>query len=163
MEWLPNTKRMASPEVKFTTAKKMVVAYVELKGPYSGIGDSMRQLKSWIDVKGIEQSGYPFCLFYDNPTETPAESLRSEACIPVGKEFVPEGEFKVKELGEVQVAETRHEGPPEAFAMTYGPFLEGLLKSGYRIVGPAREYFMSASDVKGPGSGFLIQQPVAKA
>ena len=60
-------------------------------------------------------------------------------------------------------AETRHQGRPEDFARTYGPFLEGLLNSGYRIVGPAREYYMTVLDVKGPGSGFLIQQPIAKA
>lgn len=153
---------MASPEVKFTSAPRMVVAYLERRGAYSGIGETMRELKKWIDSKGIEQSGYPFCLFYDNPTEIPEAELRSEACIPVGKAFDPEGDFRVKELGETQVAETRHEGPPEEFARTYGPFLEGLLKDGYRIIGPAREYFMTASDVRGPGSGFLIQQPISK-
>ncbi len=154
---------MATPEVEFTTTKKMVVAYVERRGAYSGVGESMKRLKDWIDSKGIEQAGYPFCMFYDNPTETPQADLRSEACIPVGKEFAPEGDFKLKTLDEVTAAVTRHLGSPEDFARTYGPFLEGLLKQGYRLVGPAREYFMTVSDVKGPGSGFLIQQPVAKA
>lgn len=153
---------MAVPEVKFTTTPKIIIAAIERKGSYYGIGESMTRLKEWIDRKGIEQSGYPFCLFYDNPTETSEEDLKSEACIPVGKAFDPEGEFKMKELGESQVAETRHHGPPEEFAKTYGPFLEGLLNEGYQLMGPAREYFMTASDVKGPGSGFLIQQPIAK-
>lgn len=153
---------MAAPEVRFATSPKLVVAYLERRGSYDTIGETMRKLKVWIDSKGIEQSGYPFCLFYDNPTETPEAELRSEACIPVAKRFVPNGEYKMKEIGETQVAETRHQGKPEDFAMTYGPFLEGLLKQGYRMVGPAREYFMTASDVKGPGSGFLIQQPIAK-
>lgn len=153
---------MAQPEVKFTKAPRQVVAYSERRGPYSGIGESMRELKKWLDAKGIEQAGYPFCLFYDNPGETPVDELRSEACIPVRKTFEDDGQFKSKELGETDVAETRHEGPPEDFAKTYGPFLEGLLNQGYNIVGPAREYFMSPLDVKGPGSGFLIQQPIAK-
>ncbi len=153
---------MSSSEVKFKTAPRMLVAYVERGGAYSGIGDEMRRLKDWIDSKGIEQAGYPFCLFLDNPMEIPRARLRSEACIPVVKPFEPEGEFKMKELEEVEVAETRHEGPPEEFAKTYGPFLEALLSQGYQILGPAREYFMSVSEVKGPGSGFLIQQPVAK-
>jgi len=122
----------------------------------------MRTLKNWIDSKGMEQSGYPFCLYYDNPSETPVLQLRSEACIPVGKPFEPEGQFKMKQFPETQVAETRHQGPPEEFAKTYGPFLEGLLKQGYQLVGPAREYYMTVSDVSGPGSGFLIQQPIAK-
>ena len=153
---------MAAPEVKFMTTPKLIVAAIERKGSYSTIGESMRELKTWIDSKGIEQAGYPFCLFYDNPTETPEAELTSEACIPVAKAFEPEGNFKMKEFVEAQVAETRHQGPPEEFAKTYGPFLEGLLNQGYQLAGPAREYFMTVSDVNGPGSGFLIQQAVAK-
>ncbi|MDA4121461.1 MAG: GyrI-like domain-containing protein [Thaumarchaeota archaeon] len=153
---------MASPELKFTMAPRLLVASLERTGSYSGIWETMKELKAWIDSKGIEQSGYPFCLFYDNPTETPERELRSEACIPVAKSFEPEGAIIMKELPEVQVAETRHQGPPEEFAKTYGPFLEGLLNTGYQILGPAREYFMSVSDVKGPGSGFLIHQPIGK-
>jgi AraC family transcriptional regulator len=140
----------------------MVVASLELKGDYAGIGGAMRRLKEWIDAKGIEQSGYPFCLFYDNPLETPVQGLRSEACIPVSSPFEGEGDFKMKTFSEGDVAETRHSGAPEEFYKTYGPFLEGLLKAGYQLLGPAREYFMTVSEVKGPGSGFLIQQPIQK-
>ncbi len=153
---------MAAPEVKFITAPKLIVAAIERRGSYSTIGESMRELKTWIDSKGIEQAGYPFCLFYDNPTETPEAELRSEACIPVAKPFEPEGNYKMKEFSEALVAETRHQGPSEEFAKTYGPFLEGLSNQGYQIVGPAREYFMAVSDVNGPGSGFLIQQAVTR-
>jgi effector-binding domain-containing protein len=153
---------LAAPEVKFTTSPKMVVACIDVSGPYSGVGEAMQKLKVWIDSKGIEQAGYPFCLFYDNPLETKESELRSEACIPVAKAFEGGDEVEMKEVEEAQVAETRHQGPPEEFPQTYGPFLEGLLKEGYLILGPAREYFMTVSDVRGPGSGFLIQQPVAK-
>ena len=140
----------------------MRVAFVERRGSYSGIGEDMLRLKNWIDSKGIELAGYPFCQYFDNPGETPTAELRSEACIPVSSEFQPEGEFKMKELGESPVAETRHTGRPEEFAETYGPFLEGLLRQGYGLVGPAREYYMTISEVRGPGWGFLIQQPIAR-
>jgi effector-binding domain-containing protein len=153
---------LSAPEVKFTIAPKLVVASVERRGSYSTIGESMRDLKTWIDSEGVEQAGYPFCLFYDNPSETSEAELRSEACIPVAKPFQTDGIYMMKEFGEAQVAETRHQGPPEEFGKTYGPFLEGLLNQGYQIVGPAREYFMTVSEVQGPGSGFLIQQPVTK-
>jgi effector-binding domain-containing protein len=153
---------MAGPLTKFTTAPRTVVASLERKGSYSDVGESMKELKAWIDSTGIEQVGYPFCLYFDNPTETAESGLRSEVCIPVAKVFKGENKFQVKELAEVEVAETRHQGPPEQFAMTYGPFLEALLKGGYRLLGPAREYYMTVSDVKGPGAGFLIRQPIAK-
>jgi effector-binding domain-containing protein len=153
---------LAAPEVKFTMAPKIIVASVQRKGGYAGVADAMRELKAWIDSKGIEQAGYPFCMFYDNPLEIKEAELRSEVCIPVAKAFEPDENVAVKEIPETQVAETRHKGPPEEFSKTYGPFLEGLLDSGYQIVGPAREYFMTVSDVSGPGAGFLIQQPIMK-
>jgi len=153
---------MVAPKVRFTVAPRVVVASLERKGPYSGIVESMRALKEWTDSEGIKQAGYPFCLFYDNPSETPQSELRSEACIPVLGPFDSEGKYKMKEFPEAEVAETRHRGPPEEFASTYGPFLEGLLGRGYEILGPAREYFTSIPDIRGPGSGFLIQQPIRR-
>ena len=153
---------MAAPETSYGRAPRMVVAYGERRGPYEGIGSTMLELKRWVDSKGTRQTGRPFCLFYDNPGETPEGELRSEACIPVAELFEAEGGFRAKELEETEVAETRHRGPPEEFPRTYGPFLEGLLRPGCRLVGPAREYFASASDVRGPGSGVLIQQPIEK-
>jgi DNA gyrase inhibitor GyrI len=153
---------LSAGKPEFSLSPGIFVAYVEHSGSYSGIGAPMRELKAWIDSKGIEQSGYPFCLFYDNPSETPEKDLRSEACIPVSKPFTGEGKFRAKGLEQVNVAETRHEGPGETFAMTYGPFLEGLLKEGYQLLGPAREYYTTVSDVRGPGAGFLIQQPISK-
>lgn len=122
----------------------------------------MRELKAWMDSHVVAQDGYVFCLYFDNPSETAEGDLRSEACIPVSRAFEPLGRFKMKEFAEVPVAETRHVGPPERFGMTYGPFLEWLLNNGYQILGPAREYYASATDVRGPGAGFLIQQPIAK-
>ncbi len=154
---------MAEPEVKFTVTPKIFVASIKRRGPYSGVADSIRELKDWMDSKGVEQAGYPFCLFYDNPLERDASELRSEVCIPVAKLFEPEGKVESKEVPETTVAETRHKGPPEDLPKTYGPFLEGLIKGGYRIIGPAREYFMTVADVTGPGAGFLIQQPVEKS
>ena len=147
---------------RFKSAPKVLVASVLRKGPYGTIGTTMRELMAWLESKGVERSGDPFCMFYDNPTETPVGDLRSEACVPVSKPFKSDGRFAYKELPPVDVAETRHEGPPEQFAMTYGPFLESLINSGYALLGPAREYYASASDVKGPGSGYLIQQPITK-
>ena len=140
----------------------MVAACMERRGAYAGVGESMRSLKRWMDSRGVTQAGDPFCLFYDNPSETPAADLRSEACIPVAGEFRPEGDYKLKVFDATEVAETRHLGPPEEFAKTYGPFLEGLINEGYRILGPAREFFRTPDDVRGPGSGFLIQQPVSE-
>ena len=154
--------RLSGPAVEFEVAPKIMVASLERRGPYAGVAKAMSELKSWIDSKGIEQVGYPFCLYYDNPTERLEPELRSEVCIPIAEVLEGEGRFRAKEMAGTQVAETRHKGPPDQFAMTYGPFPEGLLKGGYRILGPVREYYMTISDATGPGAGFPIQQSIAK-
>jgi effector-binding domain-containing protein len=153
---------MAEPVISFRVAPKMVVASLEKRGAYTGVGEAMRELKEWVASKGVKQVGNPFCLYFDNPSETSESLLRSEVCIPVAVALKGEGRFRIREFAETQVAETRHHGPPKKFAVTYGPFLETLLKSGYRLLGPAREYYTNVTDVTGPGAGFLIQQPIAK-
>ena len=153
---------LAYPEVRFSTSPSMTAVCAARRGAYSGIGDTLASLSRWLESKGVEPAGDPFCLFYDNPGETPEDELRSEACVPVASPVQGTGEFRTKEFPAAKVAETSHPGPQQDFPWTYGPFLEGLLKLGFVIDGPAREYFRKASDVKGPGSGYLIQQPVSK-
>lgn len=140
----------------------MRVAYLEWKGAYSGVRGAMTELDGWVRGSGAAQAGFPFCVFFDNPFETPEAELRSAVCIPVRGELRPEGEYEVRDLSPVDVAETKHEGPPEKFGETYGPFLEGLSRQGYSVAEPPREYFRTAEDVRGPGSGFAIRQPVSK-
>ena len=148
--------------VKFSKAKKILAASVELRGSYALLGSGMLELKAWLDERGISQSGNPFALFYDNPTEVPESQLRSEACIPVAKAFLSEGRFSFKEFPECRVAETTHEGKPEEYASTYGAFLEGLLKAGYNLAGPAREFYHAPASDLAPGMGWMIQQPISK-
>lgn len=100
---------MPGPAVKFVVAPKIVVASLEKTGASTGVADAMKELQSWIDSKGIEQVGYPSCMYYDNPTETPEPELRSEVCIPVDKVTEGEGKFRIKEMAETVVAETRHQ------------------------------------------------------
>lgn len=153
---------MADAGVKLAVEPKMTAACLETRGPYQGVGDAMRELEAWLRGKGVEGAGPSFCLFYDNPFETPEGDLRAAVCIPIRTGVAPEGKFEVREFAETEAAETRHDGPPEEFGKTYGPFLEGLIGAGYDLVGPAREYFNKAADVRGPGSGFVIRQPIAK-
>lgn len=122
----------------------------------------MLELKAWLDERRISQSGDPFALFYDNPTEVAEPELRCEACIPVTKAFRSEGRFRFKEFPECQVAETAHEGEPEEYASTYGAFLEGLLEAGHELAGPAREFYHTPAADLAPGMGWLIQQPISK-
>ena len=160
--WLHLHHEMVPSQVRFSVTGKTVVASVAHIGASGTIGDDMPALKAWMDFKGVERAGRPFCLFFDNPRETPEEEPRSEACIPILRPFLPEGKFRTKELPETAVAEMKHEGSPDEFYLTYELFLESLINGVYRILGPAREYYTAMTEVKGPRTSFLIQQPIAK-
>jgi effector-binding domain-containing protein len=154
---------MQPQEIRYRRSPRITAAALELRGPYTGVGMGLVELKGLMDAGGIEQAGKPFALFYDNPTAKPASELVSEVCIPVSKSFESMGRFRFKVLEECEVAETRHTGPQERYTETYGLFLESLLNQGFRLVGPAREFFESPSADALPGKGFLIQQPVRRA
>jgi hypothetical protein len=45
---------MPGPTVKLKIAPKIVAASLERDGPYTGAADATRELKSWVDFKGVE-------------------------------------------------------------------------------------------------------------
>jgi DNA gyrase inhibitor GyrI len=147
---------------KLEKVPQMRVAYVQLIGPYENWGRGLMELKAWLEERHVRVVGRPLGLFYDNPTETPASDLKSDACLPIEGEFAPVGKFRVKDLAAGEVAVTRHAGPPEEYTKTYGAFLEGLVNEGYTFYGPAREIFEEARLDLHPGMGVQIQQLVKK-
>ena len=58
--------------------------YVEHVGDYRRMGDAMRRLFASAQEAGLEPSGAPFALFFDDPSLVPARELRARACIPCG-------------------------------------------------------------------------------
>ena len=149
-------------DLKLETIDPVQVAYIELRGPYENFGRGLMDLVSWLERKRVRVAGPPIGLYYDNPTETPPEKLRAEACVPIYGDVRPEGPYKVKVLSGGLVAVTVHQGPPQEYTRTYGTFLEGILKSGYTFREPAREIYDTPAATLGPGMGKQIQQRVEK-
>ena len=58
-------------------------AYLEHIGPYSGTGALLPEVHRLLTLEGVRPSGPPFALYYDDPSGTAPESLRSRACVPV--------------------------------------------------------------------------------
>ena len=153
---------MSSVDLKFEKAAQTKVAYVQLIGPYENWGKGIMELKDWLKSQHAEIAGKPIALFYDNPTETPPEKLRSDACFPIAGDIKPSGKFQIKDLPAGEIAVTKHTGSPDEYTRTYGAFLEGLLNQGYMFYGPAREIFEEARSDLRPGMGIQIQQLVRK-
>jgi len=153
---------MTSEAVRLEKVGPTRVAFVELTGPYESWGKGLMELKGWLESQKVRVIGKPIGLFYDNPTETPSNELKSDACFPIDGPLQPTGKFQIKDLPPGEIAVTRHNGPPDQYTGTYGSFLEGLLKRGYVFYGPAREVFDEARPDLRPGMGLQIQQLVKK-
>lgn len=153
---------MNMTEIRIEKAEPIRVAYVELVGPYEDWGKGLMNLVSWLKANKVRIAGPPIGLYYDNPLETPSERLRSEACVPVSGMVRSGGRVKVKDLPGGQVAVTKHKGQPDRYTDTYGSFLEGLIKEGYAIAGPAWEVFDEPREDLRPGIGIAIKQPIGK-
>lgn len=153
---------MSKEDLKLEKVDPIRVAYVQLTGPYENWGKGLMELKMWLERQGAEIVGRPIGLFYDNPTQTLAVELRSDACFPVQGDVKSQGKFMIKELPAGEIATTRHIGPADQYTRTYGAFLEGLLKHGFVFYGPAREIFEEPRPDLRPGMGIKIQQLVRR-
>src|SRR5262245_18149636 len=51
--------------------------YIDHQGDYRRLGDAMRELFSNAEELGIESSGAPFALFFDDPGHVPTAELRA--------------------------------------------------------------------------------------
>jgi len=100
-------------DLKLETIDPVQVAYIELRGPYENFGRGLMDLVSWLERKRVRVAGPPIGLYYDNPTETPPEKLRAEACVPIYGDVRPEGPYKVKVLSGGLVAVTAHTAAKE--------------------------------------------------
>jgi AraC family transcriptional regulator len=138
-------------QVKLEMRKPQVLAYVEHVGPYDTIpmDTYVEKLYGWAKKKGVRPGFYPMGIYYDSPDDTPADERRSEIAIPIFSKAAPEGEVKVRELKEMQVAAISHKGPSAEYARTYQVLSEWVTQHGYEWAGPPIEVYSKKPEVVG--------------
>ena len=57
--------------------------FVEHRGDYRRIGESMQVLLDTVQRHGIHVTGSSFALFFDDPGNVPVAELRARACVPI--------------------------------------------------------------------------------
>ena len=117
--------------------------YVEHVGDYRRMGDAMRRLFASAQEAGLEPSGAPFALFFDDPSLVPARELRARACIPVADRpsATPRG-LEYDELPRCMVVYARVPGAYPEVARTYPALFAYLRELGWRQGGPVREVYL---------------------
>ena len=132
-------------DVLIKTAERMNIVCLEHVGPYDQMGDLFAQLGEYAAQKGL--TGEVVGVYYDDPAEVPAASLRSEIGIAVPEGFVPDSGYTVKVIPQQKVVYAVLKGPYDEIAREYPYMHKWIEENGHRIKGPLLEIYLEA----GPG------------
>ncbi|MSR63215.1 MAG: GyrI-like domain-containing protein [Planctomycetes bacterium] len=132
-------ERMAQPYV-----------FVEHTGDYRKLGDAMRTLLTLAQESGVERSGAPFALFFDDPGHVPLERLRARACLPVKQSPDHLEGLRFEILPRAMVVYARVAGAYTEVSRSYQALFVYLRELGWQSSGPIREvYLVNPADVVG--------------
>ena len=124
----------------------LVVAFIRHLGDYVDVAPHLYdELIVWAQHRGFDNGNNLLLgIGHDDPTITPTERVRFDACIEVPRPFPPEGRIGCQEVPDGWYASVTYVGP-------YGPIMEAAYSAifhgvmqlrGYRLVGlPALEIY----------------------
>jgi len=104
------------------------VAALAHRGEYQAISTTFGRLVTMVGAHGmVGPETRTFGIYYDDPSATPVEALRSDACITVPDEWAPSGELQRREIRGGRYAVVLHVGPyaelGRAYDWLYGSWL----------------------------------------
>ncbi|MEQ1823042.1 MAG: GyrI-like domain-containing protein [Fimbriimonadaceae bacterium] len=124
------------------------VVMMRHRGPYDQLGPIFEKLAGWVTTNGVSANRW-IGIYWDNPEETPADQLRSAACVevPLTYQLNDTGGLALDrhEIVGGKYATTRFVGPYEALERVWTEFtaqVEGQL--GQEITqNPAFEVYVN--------------------
>ena len=128
-------------EVNWKERMTQPYVYLEYRGDYRDMGDTMRRLLE--AGQTLQVNGPPFALFYDDPATTPVDQLRARACLPVptSPTGLPEG-MRFEVLPRAMVVYARVRGPYNQLGRSYRALFDYMRKLGWKPNGPIRELYL---------------------
>lgn len=116
--------------------------FVPMTGSYTRIGEFLATADRAVRDQGIEASGPPFALFYDDPGTVATESLRARACFPVGTRFTPKAPLEYGELESTTVVYAYVAGPYPEVPRAYPGLFDYMRTLSWVENGPVREIYL---------------------
>jgi len=104
------------------------VATLAHRGDYQTIGTTFQRLSTIAAGQGLfGPATRSFGIYYDDPSATPRDALRSDACISVPADWTPSGDLQLREIRGGRYAVTLHVGPyaelERPYTWLYGTWL----------------------------------------
>jgi len=143
-----------------------VISRREIAATPEHVGLLIGELAMAVMSQGIEPSGPPMSIFYDE--EFKPTNLDVEVAFPVAKgsnsvALDAGREASVRELPALPLASSIiHKGEYEGFTETYSVIGHWISENGYRIAGPPREIYLQFSEESPSDNLTEIQFPVER-
>lgn len=117
-----------SYQAAIRTVPSINVAALAHSGDYMKITSTFERLSAMAAAQGLlGPTTRSFGIYYDDPSATPQDSLRADACITLPAGIVPSGEWRVREIRAGRYAVTLHVGPyaelERPYTWLYGTWL----------------------------------------
>lgn len=116
--------------------------FIDVRGSYTATGRRLADLVSHMRTAGIEASGPPFGLYFDDPGRTPAEELRSRACIPVDRPPAKSALLEYDVLPRANVVYAVVGGAYPEVPRAYPGLYAYMQRMGWVENGPVREIYL---------------------
>ena len=137
-------------DVKITNQPELRIAGIRHIGPYMEIGREFGRLGGML--KGPPQGGAKMvAVYYDDPTSTPADKLRSDAAITLpGHTSAPMGLIEHR-VPAGKYAKAIHNGSYQGLPAAWGAVREWATKNGHKPANPGYEIYLNTPmDTKEP-------------
>lgn len=138
--------------------------YLDHTGPYAGTGALLPEVHRLLAQQGIQSSGPPFALYYDDPKAVAPHKLRSRACVPVESWTRATQPLLTDTLPSRTVAYAVASGPYPRVLGCYPGLFGYMDKMNWTMAGPIREIYMIPPSEVGSYEDLLceVQVPVAR-
>jgi len=154
----------APPAVEIKTLPPQRVVFLRHRGPYDQVGATWAKLAAWAGQRGLFGPATRFLgISWDDPQITPADKLRYDAAITIGRPVEPEGEIGVTEIAGGEYATLLHKGPYETLGRSYQALLGGWLPASGRELRdvPCFELYLNSPQTARPEELLtLIHAPI---
>lgn len=126
------------------------LACLEGNGPYTQLAERFAHLEGFLRERNVSAKGVRLAILYEDPLTADPGRTHYAVARELSGETVGDGEVTIVVQPSGWVACEVHRGAYAERGETYRRLAEWVRDQGYRIIGPAREYYLEGS---GPGSG----------
>ena len=116
--------------------------FIEHVGSYTETGTLIPALHRELAAQGMEASGAPFCLFFDDPALVEAGRLVSRACVPIAGPRSPQSPLAYDILPSTTVAYAFVTGPYPDAPRAYPGIYKYMDHMNWVESGPIREIYL---------------------